>query len=100
MNIINNTEKILKFKYGTENVKLKPGEVFPFDGFKTENLKEIAQLVNLGLVTFYDDEDEDEIIPYNLKQNIKKAKETIREENVGVFKNLKFSKANFQDQDE
>jgi len=92
MNIINNTESTLTFKYGEEDIELEPGQVFPFDGFQIENLKEIQQLVKLGLVTFYDNEDTEEVIPYNLISNRDAARKLIRPKNIGVFKHLNFDK--------
>ena len=91
MNIINHTSKTLSFKMGSVNVTLGPGEIFPFNGFRDEQIKEVKKLLNAGLVTFYDDEDDE--LPEDLIINRDKSKYIIQDEGVGIFKNINFDKS-------
>ena len=92
MKLINTSGNNLEFKYGDNFFILPPEEMFTFDGFQLGKLKEVRELIQLGFLTFYDEEDTDEIVPSVISKKLTESMNKVSPKKISMFKNVNFDK--------
>jgi hypothetical protein len=91
MFLINTTPQTIHFVYNDTSIVLEPNEFIPINAFDLKSLDDIQPLIDNGFLTFYDDEDLQDDVDYELTANTEKSYKIIADHG-GKFKNINFNK--------